>query len=54
MLYSNLECLEPYQELGNSGESYINVIQGPRESLSDFWQRLTKGVQIGVADPEAR
>ena len=49
MLYSSLECLEPDQELGNSGESYINVIQGPRSS-----QRLTKSVQIGVADPEAR
>ena len=45
-----LNAWNQIQELGNSTESYINVIQGPRELLSDILQRLTKGVQIGVAD----
>ena len=29
-------------------------MQGSRENFSDFVQRLTKAVQIGIADPEAR
>ena len=41
-------------DLGKRIESYTRVIQGQRELFSDFLQRLTKTVQIGVTDPEAR
>ena len=29
-------------------------MKGPREHFSDFLKRLTKAVQIGIVDPEAR
>ena len=35
-------------------ESYTRVKQCQREPLRDVLQRLTKAVQIGVTDPEAR
>ena len=35
-------------------ESYLRVKQGQRECFSDILQRLTKAVQIGITDPEAR
>ena len=35
-------------------KSYVRVKQGQREPFTNFLQRLTKVVQIGVTDPEAR
>ena len=49
-----LTAWDKIQELRQRIESCINVIQGLREKVSDFLQRLTKAVQIRVADPEAR
>ena len=49
-----LNAWDRIQELGKRIESYIRVKQGQREPFSDFLQRLTKAVQIGVTDPDAR
>ena len=35
-------------------EPYIRAKQGQRELFTDFLQRLTKAVQLGMTDPEAR
>ena len=37
-----------------NGLNHTRVKQGQREHFSDFLQRLTMAVQIGVADPDAR
>ena len=42
------------QDTGKRIESYIRVKQGQREHFSDFLQRITKAVQIGIPDPEER
>ena len=42
------------QKPGKRIESYTKVMQGPRETFSDFLQRLTKVVHIGIAYPEDR
>ena len=49
-----LTTWDKIQELGNIIESYTKVILGPRRTFSDFLLRLTKAIQIGVADTEAR
>ena len=49
-----LNVWDRIQEVGKRIELYIRVRQGQREPFSDFLQRLTKTVQIGVTDPEAR
>ena len=40
--------------LGKMNEAYIRVKQGKEEFFTDFLQRLTKAVQLGVPHPEAR
>ena len=49
-----LNAWDRHQDLGRRTESFIKVKQNPREPSSDFLQKLTKGVQIEVTDPEAR
>ena len=49
-----LRAWDRVQDSGQRVESYIRVKQGQREPFSDFLQRLTKAVQIGIPDPEAR
>ena len=49
-----LNACDRIQDLGKRIESYIRVKQSQRAPLSDFLQRLSKAVQIGVTDPEAR
>ena len=49
-----LKAQDRIQKLGKRVESYLRVKQGQREPFSDFLQRLTRAVQIGVTDPEAR
>ena len=46
-----LNAWDRIQELGTQRiESYIRVKQGQREPFTDFLQRLTKSVQLGVTD----
>ena len=45
-----LNAWDRIQELGKRTESYIRVKQGQREFFTDFLQRLTKSVQLGVTD----
>ena len=42
------------KELRKKIGSCIRIKQGQREPFTDFLQRLTKAVQLGVTDPEAR
>ena len=49
-----LRAWDRVQDSGQRVESYVRVKQGQREPFSDFLQRLTKAVQIGIPDPEAR
>ena len=49
-----LNAWDVIHEPGKIIESYTKVIQSPKEPFSDFLHRLTKAVQIGIADPEAR
>ena len=49
-----LKAWDRVQDPGQRVESYIMVKQGQREPFSDFLQILTKAVQIGIPDPEAR
>ena len=49
-----LSAWNSIQELGKSTESYTMVKQGQRELFHDLIQRITKAVQIGVTDSEAR
>ena len=35
-------------------ESCLRVKQGQKEPFSDFLQRLTRAIQMGITDPEAR
>lgn len=35
-------------------ESYLRLKQGQRDPFSDFLQRLTRAVQIGITNPKAR
>ena len=51
---ATLRAWDRVQDSGQRVESYIRVKQGQREPFSDFLQRLTKAVQIGIPDPEAR
>ena len=41
-------------EIRKRTDSYLRVKQGQREPFSEVLQRLTKAVQIGVNDSEAR
>lgn len=50
---ASLNAWNKTQELRKIIESHTKVIQGPRELVSDFLQRLSKAVQIAVAYPEA-
>ena len=49
-----LNAWDRIQESGNRFESYIRIKLGQREHLSDFLQVLTKAVQIGVSESDAR
>ena len=49
-----LKAWDKIQELGKKVESYLRVKEDQRQPFSDFLQRLTRAVQIGVTDPEAR
>ena len=51
---ATLNAWSKFWELGKRIESYDRVKQGKREHFSDSLQRLTKAVQIGVTDLEAR
>ena len=42
------------QELGKRTKSYTKVKKGQREPFSDFLQILSKAVQIGETDPDAK
>ena len=46
-----LNAWDRIQELGKRIESYIRVKKCQQELFSDFLQRLTKAIQIGVRDP---
>ena len=48
-----LKAWDRIQELSNIVESYLRVKQVQKKIFSDFLQRLTKTVKIGVTDPEA-
>lgn len=48
-----LNAWDKIQEPGKRTEPYTEVIQGPKELVSEFVQRLTKAVQLGVPDPDA-
>ena len=54
MPHSSLKCLGQDSRTRKRIESYTKVKQGQRKVFSDFLQKLTKVVQIGVTDPEAR
>ena len=49
-----LNAWDRIQELGKRTESYIRLKQDQREPFTDFIERLTKAIQLGVTDPEAR
>ena len=49
-----LNAWERIQKWEKRIELYIRVIKVLRGTFSDFLQRLTKAVQVGVTDPEAR
>ena len=50
MLWTGFKNQEPRKLI----ESYTKVKLGQRQHFSDFFQRLTKAVQKGVTDPDAR
>ena len=54
MPQSSLKYLGQDSRTRKKTESYTMVRQGQREHLTDFLQRLSKAVQIGVAVPDAR
>ncbi|XP_049981722.1 uncharacterized protein [Alexandromys fortis] len=49
-----LRAWDRVQDPGQRMESFVTIKQGLREPFSDFLQRLTKAVQIGIPDPDAR
>ncbi len=49
-----LRAWDRVQDPGQKTESFITIKQGQREPFSDFLQRLTKAVQIGIPDPDTR
>ena len=49
-----LKAWDKVQEPGHNVESYLRVKQAQRERFSEFLQRLTRIVQIGITDPEPR
>ena len=51
---ADLNVWDRIQESRKRTESYLSVKHDQRETFSDFLQRLTKAVQIGVTDPVAR
>ena len=51
---ANLNAWDRIQQLGKWIESYTGVKRGQGEPFINFLQRLTKAVQTGVTDPEAR
>ena len=48
----NISCL--VHELGERIESYTKIRQGPREGFSVFLERLSRAVQLEVADIDSR
>ena len=48
-----LKAWDRILELRNIVESYLRVKQVQKKTFSDFLQRLTKTVQIGVTDSKA-
>ena len=51
---ATLSAWDRIQQVGKLIKSYTRVKQGQREPFSAFLQRLTKAIQIGVTDPDAR
>ena len=49
-----LNAWDRIQGPGKSIESYIRVKPCQKEPFSDFLQRLTKAVQVGMSDPKTR
>ena len=49
-----LNAWDRIQELEKRIESYIRAKHDQREPFTDILERLTKAVQLGVTDPEAR
>ncbi|XP_049981111.1 endogenous retrovirus group K member 5 Gag polyprotein-like [Alexandromys fortis] len=49
-----LRAWDRVQDPGQRMESFVTIKQGQREPFSDFLQRLTKAVQIGIPDPDTR
>ena len=53
-LYISFECLEQNEEIGTKVESFAKDIQGPKETFTDFLQRLTSAVNRMIPNSKAR
>ena len=49
-----LNAWDKVHEVGEKIESYVKIRQGPREKFTSFLERLSRAVQLEVADIETR